>query len=173
MRILGLQAVRIERVVEMAGQLFVEIPQGLKPSVFPRFSALFDFARGGPLKSCPGKEHKSKFKKSKYDIGSRALPPFAQKQECAKDGAPRVLSLAGRRGRWAPVTKLISALILVFLTAAVYGQLAGAFYGETGIPANWRERLAKSDLIVSLADRLHELSDMEGHAFEKPQQNLK
>ena len=58
-------------------------------------------------------------------------------------------------------------------TAAVYGQLAGAFYGETGIPANWRERLAKSDLIVSLADRLHELSDMEGHAFEKPQQNLK
>ena len=29
------------------------------------------------------------------------------------------------------------------------------------------------DLIVSLADRLHELSDTEGHAFEKPQQNLK
>ena len=41
-------------------------------------------------------------------------------------------------------------------TAAVFGQLAGAFYGETGIPAAWRERLAKSDLIVSLADRLHE-----------------
>ena len=39
-------------------------------------------------------------------------------------------------------------------TAAVYGQFAGAFYGEAGIPADWRKRLAKSDQIVSLADRL-------------------
>lgn len=28
-------------------------------------------------------------------------------------------------------------------TAAVYGQLAGAHYGERGIPERWRERLAK------------------------------
>jgi len=46
-------------------------------------------------------------------------------------------------------------------TAAVYGQVAGAFYGEAGIPAEWRERLAKSDLIVSLADQLHDLRDMD------------
>jgi ADP-ribosylglycohydrolase len=52
-------------------------------------------------------------------------------------------------------------------TAAVYGQVAGAFYGETCIPADWRKRLAKSDLIASLADRLHDLC-MEGDALERP-----
>jgi ADP-ribosyl-[dinitrogen reductase] hydrolase len=39
-------------------------------------------------------------------------------------------------------------------TAAVYGQLAGAFYGEDGIPRPWRDTLAKKDSIVHLADRL-------------------
>ena len=39
-------------------------------------------------------------------------------------------------------------------TAAVYGQLAGAFYGESGMPAEWREKLALQDTTVSLADRL-------------------
>jgi ADP-ribosyl-[dinitrogen reductase] hydrolase len=39
-------------------------------------------------------------------------------------------------------------------TAAVYGQLAGAHYGERGIPERWRERLAKRELIESFADRL-------------------
>jgi ADP-ribosylglycohydrolase len=43
-------------------------------------------------------------------------------------------------------------------TAAVYGQLAGAFYGEDSIPARWRFRMAKYDLIAGLADRLHELA---------------
>jgi ADP-ribosylglycohydrolase len=38
--------------------------------------------------------------------------------------------------------------------AAVYGQLAGAHYGERGIPERWRERLAKRELIESFADRL-------------------
>ena len=28
-------------------------------------------------------------------------------------------------------------------TAALYGQLAGAHYGEEGIPAEWREKLAR------------------------------
>src|SRR5262249_12739467 len=32
-------------------------------------------------------------------------------------------------------------------TAAVCGQLAGAYWGESGIPAEWRERLAGRDLI--------------------------
>lgn len=40
-------------------------------------------------------------------------------------------------------------------TGAVYGQLAGAYYGEPGIPAAWRSRLARADLILQLADRLH------------------
>ncbi len=43
-------------------------------------------------------------------------------------------------------------------TAAVYGQLAGAFYGEAGIPAEWRSRLAYRELIESLADQLFHLS---------------
>ncbi len=41
-------------------------------------------------------------------------------------------------------------------TAAVYGQLAGAFYGESGIPAEWRRKIAKASLIKGFADRLHE-----------------
>ena len=39
-------------------------------------------------------------------------------------------------------------------TAAVYGQLAGAHYGERGIPEHWRKRLAQRELIESFADRL-------------------
>lgn len=40
-------------------------------------------------------------------------------------------------------------------TAAIYGQIAGAYYGESGIPVEWRKKLAKYELIVSLADRLY------------------
>jgi ADP-ribosylglycohydrolase len=43
-------------------------------------------------------------------------------------------------------------------TGAVYGQLAGVFYGARGIPEAWRTRLAKRDLIESLADQLFELA---------------
>ncbi len=43
-------------------------------------------------------------------------------------------------------------------TGAVYGQLAGAFYGEAGISQQWRTRLAHSALIGSLADQLFALS---------------
>lgn len=39
-------------------------------------------------------------------------------------------------------------------TAAVCGQVAGAFYGETGIPAKWLDRLVMRDEIAGLADRL-------------------
>ena len=39
-------------------------------------------------------------------------------------------------------------------TGAVYGQLAGAFYGELGIPARWREKLHWRAEIAALADRL-------------------
>lgn len=44
-------------------------------------------------------------------------------------------------------------------TGAVYGQLAGAFYGETAIPEHWRARLAHRELIVEFADRLFELAE--------------
>lgn len=44
-------------------------------------------------------------------------------------------------------------------TAAVYGQLAGAYYGEEGIPSEWRNSLAFRGEIQELADRLLELSE--------------
>lgn len=43
-------------------------------------------------------------------------------------------------------------------TGAVYGQLAGAFYGESGIPRRWRGMLAMWDVIDGLADRLDEFA---------------
>lgn len=40
-------------------------------------------------------------------------------------------------------------------TGAVYGQLAGAYYGIDGIPARWVNKLAKRDVIQSLAEGLY------------------
>lgn len=40
-------------------------------------------------------------------------------------------------------------------TAAVCGQVAGAFYGTDGIPSKWLKRLAKKKDIQQLADRLY------------------
>jgi ADP-ribosylglycohydrolase len=39
-------------------------------------------------------------------------------------------------------------------TGAVYGQVAGAFYGVEGIPERWRLKLARREMIESFADRL-------------------
>jgi len=39
-------------------------------------------------------------------------------------------------------------------TAAVCGQLAGAYYGESAIPSHWLERLALRSEITQLADLL-------------------
>ena len=41
-------------------------------------------------------------------------------------------------------------------TAAQVGQVAGAFYGEAGIPRQWLDKLAMLDLLRSLADGLAE-----------------
>lgn len=43
-------------------------------------------------------------------------------------------------------------------TAAIYGQIAGAYYGEAGIPSDWREPIVSHDLIVEFAERLHRLN---------------
>jgi ADP-ribosylglycohydrolase len=42
-------------------------------------------------------------------------------------------------------------------TGAVYGQLAGAFYGKNGIPSAWRDRLARTSTIEEFASRLGHL----------------
>ncbi len=39
-------------------------------------------------------------------------------------------------------------------TAAICGQIAGAYYGETGIPVKWLELLFMKNEIVSLTDKL-------------------
>jgi ADP-ribosyl-[dinitrogen reductase] hydrolase len=39
-------------------------------------------------------------------------------------------------------------------TGAVYGQLAGAFYGEDGIPKDWREKVSHHELFVSYGEKL-------------------
>ncbi len=41
-------------------------------------------------------------------------------------------------------------------TAAICGQVAGAYYGYASIPASWRDKLAMRDEIVRLADCLHD-----------------
>lgn len=43
-------------------------------------------------------------------------------------------------------------------TGAIYGQLAGAYYGEEGIPGEWRAKLAMRELIERFGQRLYELS---------------
>jgi ADP-ribosyl-[dinitrogen reductase] hydrolase len=40
-------------------------------------------------------------------------------------------------------------------TAAICGQLAGAYYGEAGIPAEWLEKLAHRKMIARIAEHLH------------------
>ncbi len=45
-------------------------------------------------------------------------------------------------------------------TGAVYGQLAGDFYGEDGIPDTWRATVVHRGLIEAFADRLWRLSGM-------------
>ncbi len=43
-------------------------------------------------------------------------------------------------------------------TGAIYGQLAGAYYGLEAIPEPWRARVVMADAILDLADRLLALS---------------
>jgi ADP-ribosylglycohydrolase len=45
-------------------------------------------------------------------------------------------------------------------TGAIYGQMAGAYYGEQGIPIEWREKIAMRDVIESSADQLYQLSNV-------------
>jgi ADP-ribosyl-[dinitrogen reductase] hydrolase len=39
-------------------------------------------------------------------------------------------------------------------TGAVYGQIAGAYYGLSGIPAHWQEKLAMRDTLIELTEAL-------------------
>ena len=41
---------------------------------------------------------------------------------------------------------------------AVYGQLAGAHYGVTGIPGDWIGHLDQSAMIMAMAEQLHNIA---------------
>ena len=43
-------------------------------------------------------------------------------------------------------------------TGAIYGQLAGAYYGVDAIPSDWMERLAFRELISEKARALFDFS---------------
>lgn len=43
-------------------------------------------------------------------------------------------------------------------TAAICGQVAGAYYGESGIPPRWLQKLVMADEIRTMADQLHATS---------------
>lgn len=43
-------------------------------------------------------------------------------------------------------------------TGAVYGQIAGAYYGEDGIPSKWKDTLARYDLLTSMIEELFKAS---------------
>lgn len=43
-------------------------------------------------------------------------------------------------------------------TGAVYGQIAGAYYGYAELPEKWRTQVSMSDLILNFADALYTLS---------------
>ena len=42
-------------------------------------------------------------------------------------------------------------------TAAVYGQIAGAYYGANEIPVRWVNVLVRKDLILDFADHLYQI----------------
>ena len=43
-------------------------------------------------------------------------------------------------------------------TAAIYGQIAGAYYGVDGIPEEWLRKLARVEIIEGLAAALYKNS---------------
>ena len=40
-------------------------------------------------------------------------------------------------------------------TAAIYGQIAGAYYGAEAIPQEWRSKLAFEEMITRMAESLY------------------
>lgn len=46
-------------------------------------------------------------------------------------------------------------------TGAVYGQLAGAYYGARSIPESWRKKLVMKEVVTAFADGLFALANLE------------
>ena len=54
-------------------------------------------------------------------------------------------------------------------TGAIYGQLAGAHYGLSGIPEPWQRKVAEPDLILQLADGL--ITPVDRHSLPAAQRS--
>ena len=52
-------------------------------------------------------------------------------------------------------------------TAAIYGQIAGAHYGVTGIPIEWRELTAMAAEITSMADSLYDRARWSSRSYRQ------
>jgi len=61
-------------------------------------------------------------------------------------------------------------------TAAIYGQIAGAYYGASGIPEEWAKKCSLSPLITLFAEEITRLSaevvspPVDKHSFPSPHQ---
>jgi ADP-ribosylglycohydrolase len=95
----------------------------------------------------PGQPHKSAKAGNVIEALDAALWAF-RTTDNFRDGALKAANLGGNSD----------------VTAAVYGQLAGAHYGVAGIPPQWRSSLIHKDLIEAMADRLlaHAMVGMTG-----------
>ena len=91
-----------------------------------------------------------KHRQPPYIQGSGYVGPQAWKQHCGHFTSPlhsrQAALMAANLGDDADTT------------SAIYGQLAGAYYGEQGIPLEWRKLLALVDVIMVYADKLYELA---------------
>jgi ADP-ribosylglycohydrolase/protein-tyrosine phosphatase len=99
----------------------------------------------------------------KHEVATIAMAAPKSGAFEGKDPAGADVLGALRAARWALATTTSfrdGALAAVNLgghsdvIGAVYGQLAGAFYGAQGIPAHWRTALVRQELVAGLADRM-------------------
>lgn len=98
-------------------------------------------AIAGAIRSKDGSEFR--------DLGGYILDAFAialwglMHSECFEDGMLKIIRLGGDTDT----------------NAAIYGQLAGSFYGYSAIPKEWRDGIIRSKELVSIADKLLDISD--------------
>ncbi len=52
-------------------------------------------------------------------------------------------------------------------TGAIYGQLAGAYYGLNAIPFEWRKKIAMSNRILKFSDALYAFANRNDFSKEK------
>lgn len=97
------------------------------------------------------------------DIAEIAMGPFKRKEPPAIRGTGHVVkSLEAALWAFYKTDNFKEGcLIAVNLgndadsTGAVYGQIAGAYYGEDAIPSEWREKLALRETIEVFAEKLY------------------